>query len=112
MKMSSLTIAALGSLVFCGATSANAAMPVLPLAGGDPAVILVDCAYGWYRGPDGQCYISGRGPRYYRGYERRGYYRHRDWHRGDEYGGDYRRPYSPVPYPFNGQPFGPQYDEY
>jgi hypothetical protein len=28
---------------------------------GDTSVVLVGCAYGWYRGPDGQCYVGGTG---------------------------------------------------
>jgi hypothetical protein len=33
-------------------TSANA-MPVPQANGGGSSIVLVDCAYGWYRGPDG-----------------------------------------------------------
>jgi hypothetical protein len=105
MKLSILKIPPIVALALSATTSAYAAMLVVPPAAVDSSIVRVDCDYGWYRGPDGRCYIEGTGPRYYRGrgyYERRGYYRHRDWHRGDEYGGDeYRR--QPVPFPF-GQP--------
>jgi hypothetical protein len=69
-------------LALSAATSAALAMPGIPSAGGGPSVVLVDCAWGWYRGPDGRCYISGRGPQY------RGdgiYYGHRDWRGGEAY---------------------------
>jgi hypothetical protein len=46
-------------LMLLGAvTSTNAAMPVAP-ASGDTSVVLVDRAWGWYRGPDEQCYVMG-----------------------------------------------------
>jgi hypothetical protein len=89
MKVSSLKIPAIVALGLGAVTSANAAMPVAP-AGIDRSIVLIDCAWGWYRGPDGQCYISGRGPQY------RGdgiYYGHRDW-RGRE-----SDEYYPPPYP-------------
>jgi hypothetical protein len=111
MKVSILKIAPIVALALSAATSAATAMPGAPLAGGGPSVVLVDCQYGWYRGPDGRCYIEGTGPRYHRGggyYERR---RHRgdEYNRGDEYRRDeYRR--QQVPSPFPEAPFGqPQY---
>jgi hypothetical protein len=110
MKVSILKIPPIVALALSATTSAYAAMLVAPPVAADSSIVRVDCDYGWYRGPDGRCYIAGTGPRYYRGrgnYER-GYYRHRDWHRGDEYGGDQYRPQYPLPYPFN----GPQYDQY
>jgi hypothetical protein len=114
MKVSSLKLPAIVALALGAATSAATAMPMVPLAGGGPNVALVDCAYGWYRGSDGQCYLHGTRPSYHRGggyYGGGGYNRRRDWHRGDEYGGDqYRRQQYPLPYPFNGR--GPQYDQY
>jgi hypothetical protein len=62
-----------------------AAMPVGPPVQGDPGIDRVDCAYGWYRGPDGRCYIAGTGPRYYR----RGYYRDRDYYDQPDWRPDY-----------------------
>jgi hypothetical protein len=81
-------------------TSANAAMPVRR-ANGDSSVVLIDCAYGWYRGPDGQCYPYGYGrqPGYYGG----GYYGHRRWY-GDNRDYYYRQPYRR--YPYYGGPYG------
>jgi hypothetical protein len=92
-------------LVLGAMTSANAAMPVPP-ASGDTSVVLVGCAYGWYRGPDGQCYVGGTGPGYYGGdyYGNRG--RHRGWYKEKHRGWDrdyYER------YPYYGRPYG--YDE-
>jgi hypothetical protein len=60
MKVSSLKIPAIVALALGTATSANAAMPVAPV-GGDPSIVFVDCAVGWYHGPDGQCYPFGTG---------------------------------------------------
>jgi hypothetical protein len=97
MKVLSLAIVA---LALGAGTSANAAMPVAP-ATGDSSIVLVDCAYGWYRGPDGQCYPYGWRPGYHGG----GYYQHQHWHP------DYYEPY-PVPYrryPHYVQPYA--YDE-
>jgi hypothetical protein len=88
MKVSSLKIPAIVALGLGAVTSANAAMPVAP-AGIDRSIVLIDCAWGWYRGPDGQCYISGTGPQY-RG---DGYYGHRYWRGGDV------DEYYPPPYP-------------
>ena len=110
MKVSSVKIPAVAALVLGAVTSANAAMPVQPPASGDSSTVLVDCAYGWYRGPDGQCYPFGYGtqPRYYgnRGWHR-GWYqgRHRGWDR--DYYESYQVPYQR--YPYYGQPYG--YDE-
>jgi hypothetical protein len=82
MKVPTLKIPAVVALALSAVTSANAAMPVAP-AGIDRSIVLVDCAWGWYRGPDGQCYVNGTGP--YRGGG--AYYRQRDWRggEGDEY---------------------------
>jgi hypothetical protein len=91
MKVSSLKIPAVVALVLGAVTSANAAMPVPP-ANGDSSIVVVDCAWGWYRGPDGQCYVIGTRPGYYGG----GYYRHRGWHR--DYYEHYRSPYRRNPY--------------
>jgi hypothetical protein len=84
MKVSSLKIPAVVALVLGAVTSANAAMPV-PRANSDSSIVLVACAYGWYRGFDGQCYLYGWRPGYY------GYYGPRRWHR--HYYGYYRSPY-------------------
>jgi hypothetical protein len=109
MKVPSLNIPAIVALALSAATSTATALPVVPLAEGGPSVVLVDCAYGWYRGPDGQCYVYGTSPRYRRGggyYGGGGYYRRRDWQRWDEYGGaEYEQPYQ-IPYPFYGRPYG------
>jgi hypothetical protein len=103
MKVSSLKMPAVVALVLAAVTSADAAMPV-PRASGDSSLVLVGCAYGWYRGPDGQCYVGGTGPGYYGGYYRR-------WHR--PYYGYYRSPYRAYPYyggyPYYGRPY--EYDE-
>jgi hypothetical protein len=116
MKVLNLKIPAVVALALSAATSAATAMPVVPLVGGGPNVVLVDCAYGWYRGPDGQCYPFGTGPRHHRGggyYGGGGYDGRRDWHRGDEY----RRRYRPYPYgeqqqyPSYGEPQYNQYNE-
>src|SRR5215472_9039556 len=100
MSGSSLKLSAFVALTLGAVTSAATAMPGAPAAGIDGSMVRVDCDYGWYRGPDGRCYIDGTGPMYRRGYyEHRRYHRHRDWDRGYEYGGDeYRRPPVPVPY--------------
>jgi hypothetical protein len=68
----------------------------LPPANCDPSIVLVACAWGWYRGPDGQCYPLGMRPGYYGGggYQR-DYYEH------------YRPPYRR--YPYYGRPH--EYDE-
>ena len=100
MKVSSVKIPAVAALVLGAVTSANAAMPVAP-ASGDTSVVLVGCAWGWYRGWDGQCYVGGTGPGYY-GY---GYYGPRRWHR-HYYG--YYRPYRYRDYggyPYYGWPY-------
>jgi hypothetical protein len=89
MKVSSLKIPALVALALGGVTSANAMMPAAAV-GVEPSVVLVDCGYGWYRGPDGQCYLHGTRPRYHRD---EGYYRHRDWHRDEYRRHHYGRPY-------------------
>jgi hypothetical protein len=85
MKVSSLIIPAVAALALGAVTSANAAMPVQPPANGDSTIVPVDCAWGWYRGWDGQCYVRGTGPRYY------GYYGPRRWHH--DYYGYYRQSY-------------------
>jgi hypothetical protein len=82
MKISSLKTPAVAALVLGAVTSADAAMPV-QRANGDSSVVLVRCAWGWYRGWDGQCYVRGTRPGYY------GYYRR--WH--PDYYGYYRSPY-------------------
>jgi hypothetical protein len=110
MKILSLKVSAVVALALSAVTSANAAMPVARVTV-DPSIVLADCAVGWYRGPDGQCYIIGMGigggygygggiyygrpgyyghPRYY-GHPgwHGGYYRHPGYHRG--YHGGYRR---------------------
>src|SRR6516225_757713 len=90
MKISSLKTPAVAALVLGAVTSADAAMPV-QRANGDSSIVLVGCAYGWYRGPDGQCYVGGTGPGYYGGgyyygypgyYYGGDYYGNRGWHRG------------------------------
>ena len=111
MKVSSLKIPAVVALVLGAVTSANAAMPV-PRANGGSSIVLVDCAYGWYRGPDGQCYPFGYGtqPGYYGNRGRhRGWYqgRHRGWDR--DYYESYQVPYRR--YPYYGQPYGYEEDD-
>ena len=105
MKVSSLKIPAVVALVLGAVTSANAAMSV-PRANGGSSIVLIGCAYGWYRGPDGQCYVGGMGPGYYGGYYRR-------WHR--PYYGYYRAPYRAYPYyggyPYYGRPYGSDEDD-
>jgi hypothetical protein len=96
MKVSSLKIPAVAALVLGAVTSANAAMPAPP-ANVDSGIVLVGCAWGWYRGPDGQCYVVGTRPGYYGGgYYGGGYYGHRGWHR--DYYERYRPPYRSDPY--------------
>jgi hypothetical protein len=94
MKVSSLKIPAVAALALGALTSANAAIPVQRPANGDSSVVLVDCAYGWYRGPDGQCYPHGYGNRG----QHRGWYqgRHQSWYR--DYDGSYPSPYRAYPY--------------
>jgi hypothetical protein len=110
MKISNLKMPAIVVLALGAVTSANA-MPV-PRAGGTASIVLVDCAYGWYRGPDGQCYPFGYGtqPEYYgnRGWHR-GWYqgRHRGWDR--DYYESYQVPYRR--YPYYGQPYGYEEDD-
>jgi hypothetical protein len=95
MKVSSLKVPAIVALALSAATSAATALPMVRLARGGPSVVLVDCAFGWYRGPDGRCYVAGTRPRYHRD---EGYDRRRDWHR-DEYRRDeYRRHHYGRPY--------------
>jgi hypothetical protein len=36
-------------------------MPV-PRANDDSSIVPIGCAWGWYRGFDGQCYVVGGGP--------------------------------------------------
>jgi hypothetical protein len=88
MKLSNLKIPAVAALMLGAVTSANAAMPV-PRTNFDTSMVLVACAYGWFRGPDGQCYPYGWRPGYNGGYYRR-------WHR--PYYGYYRAPYRPYQY--------------
>jgi hypothetical protein len=113
MKVAVLKIPAVAALVLGAVTSANAAMPGQQPSNSDSSIVLVECAYGWYRGPDGQCYVGGTGPGYYGhryyGYGGGGYYGHRRWY-GDYY---YRSPYRAYPYyggyPYYGRPYG--YDD-
>jgi hypothetical protein len=110
MKVSSV-IPAVAALALGAVTSANAAMPV-PRANGGLSIVPVDCAYGWYRGPDGQCYPVGYGARGYYGNrgQHRGWYQgqHRGWYR--DYDGPYPPPYRAYPYyggyQYYQQPYG------
>jgi hypothetical protein len=92
MKASKPILFLLAGLALGIATSAEAAMPLARLPG-NPIVVEVACAPGWYRGPGGACYIIGTGPGYYGG----GYYG-RPVYRGGYYarpvyrGGYYARP--------------------
>jgi hypothetical protein len=75
----------------------------VPQLNDSSSIVLVDYAYGWYRGPDGQCYPVGWRPGYHGG----GYYGHARWHR------DYYEPY-PMPYrryPYYGQSYECREDE-
>jgi hypothetical protein len=95
MKTKSLRVAAILALGL-GTMTAHAAMPVAPTPPKkDLGIIHTACSYGWYRGPDGQCYIAGTGPRYYRRryYHDRGYYpQPRQWNNSDD---RFRRPRNP-----------------
>jgi hypothetical protein len=100
MKALNLKISMIAALALGAASSANAAMPVAPIAG-DPSIILVACAPGWYRGPGGACYIIGTGPRHYGGggvyygrpVNRGGYYGHPAYRGGHRYRGGYHGGY-------------------
>ena len=85
MKVSSLKIPAVVALVLGAVTSANAAMSV-PRANGGSSIVLIGCAYGWYRGPDGQCYVVGTQPR------------HRGWYQGQHNYEGYPSPFRAYPY--------------
>jgi hypothetical protein len=55
-------------------------------ANGGSSIVSVDCAYGWYRGPDGQCYVVGTQPR------------HRGWYQGQHNYEGYPSPFRAYPY--------------
>lgn len=60
----SLAVCALAAGLLCAASAADAAMPPVPSAELNGAIVLVadGCGPGWYRGPGGACHRFGYGP--------------------------------------------------